>query len=640
MSAQQSEKNIMLQAIRDKTTGWIAYVIVFLICVPFALWGVNSYLGGGEATPPATVDGEAISAQNFDTAYANYRRQLEQAFGGSIPDYFASEGVLKEQVLTQLIEASALSQYADRQYYRIGDIELNKLIRSIEAFHIDGKFSPSIYQSQVASLGYSTAGFEREFRRSQSVEHLQAGLSATAFTVGSIKSQLASLENQKRKVRVLIRPAENDKIEIGQSEIEQYYEHNKLRFMTTEQLRIDYIELSLDGIKTSLEVTDEQLRNRYDQSKNVYSTPEYRSASHILLKVKADASDEDSNAIRLNLIELRDKIIQGGSFSDVAIGNSEDPGSAPSGGTLGEIARGMMVKPFEDVLFEMAVGDLSDPVKTSFGWHLIRVDEVTDGQIKSFDTVKPELEDEIRTELAEGKIYDLSESLANLAYEQSHSLVPAAEALGLQLQTSDWFDIGSGQGIASEAKIRSTSFTDDVLAQGLNSEAIELSNDRVVFLRVNEHRPAAQKELSDVSGRINAIIRLRKGRDESQEVGKQALTSLSSGHSLEDIAEDWGSSIVDNGFVARDTSKLDSELVRVAFSMDKPDSSQRYEGFSHSDGRYSIIELSAVSSNASDQDTDKVKALTASQSAADYQAVLKLLVTRAEVVRTSLGNPQ
>jgi peptidyl-prolyl cis-trans isomerase D len=640
MSAQQSEKNIMLQAIRDKTTGWIAYVIVFLICVPFALWGVNSYLGGGEATPPATVDGEAISAQNFDTAYANYRRQLEQAFGGSIPDYFASEGVLKEQVLTQLIEASALSQYADRQYYRIGDIELNKLIRSIEAFHIDGKFSPSIYQSQVASLGYSTAGFEREFRRSQSVEHLQAGLSATAFTVGSIKSQLASLENQKRKVRVLIRPAENDKIEIGQSEIEQYYEHNKLRFMTTEQLRIDYIELSLDGIKTSLEVTDEQLRNRYDQSKNVYSTPEYRSASHILLKVKADASDEDSNAIRLNLIELRDKIIQGGSFSDVAIGNSEDPGSAPSGGTLGEIARGMMVKPFEDVLFEMAVGDLSDPVKTSFGWHLIRVDEVTDGQIKSFDTVKPELEDEIRTELAEGKIYDLSESLANLAYEQSDSLVPAAEALGLQLQTSDWFDIGSGQGIASEAKIRSTSFTDDVLAQGLNSEAIELSNDRVVFLRVNEHRPAAQKELSDVSGKINAIIRLRKGRDESQEVGKQALTSLSSGHSLEDIAEDWGSSIVDNGFVARDTSKLDSELVRVAFSMDKPDSSQRYEGFSHSDGRYSIIELSAVSSNASDQDTDKVKALTASQSAADYQAVLKLLVTRAEVVRTSLGNPQ
>jgi peptidyl-prolyl cis-trans isomerase D len=640
MSAQQSEENIMLQAIRDKTTGWIAYVIVFLICVPFALWGVNSYLGGGEATPPATVDGETISAQNFDTAYANYRRQLEQAFGGSIPDYFASEGVLKEQVLTQLIEASALSQYADRQYYRIGDIELNKLIRSIEAFHTDGKFNPSIYQSQVASLGYSTAGFEREFRRSQSVEHLQTGLYSTAFTVGSVKNQRTNLKNQTRKVRVLIRPAQNDKIEIVQPEIEQYYEHNKLRFMTTEQLRIDYIELSLDGIKTSLEVTDEQLLNRYDQSKNAYSTPEYRSASHILLKVKADASDEDSNAIRLNLIELRNRIIQGGSFSDVAMGNSEDPGSAPSGGSLGEIARGMMVEPFEDVLFEMAVGDLSDPVKTSFGWHLIRVDEVIDGQIKSFDTVRSELEDEIRTELAEGKIYDLSESLANLAYEQSDSLLPAAEALGLQLQTSDWFDIGSGQGIATESKIRITAFTDEVLAQGLNSEAIELSNDRVVFLRVNEHRPAAQKELSDVSEKINQIIRLEKGRDESQEVGKQVLTSLSSGQSLEDIAEDWGTSIVDNGFVGRDTIKLDRELARLAFSMDKPDSSQRYEGFSHSDGRYSIIELSEVSSQGSDEDTDIVKALTASQSAAEYQAVLKLLVTRAEVVRTSLEDLQ
>ena len=185
----------MLQAIRDKTTGWIAYVIVFLICVPFALWGVNSYLGGGEVTPPATVDGQAISQQNFDTAYANYRRQLERAFGGSIPDYFAGEGVLKEQVLTQLVEQSALSQYAEKKYYRIGDVDLNKLIRSVEAFQTDGIFNPSIYQSQVASLGYSTAGFEQEFRRSQSIEQLQAGLNSTAFSVNSTDKQLSSLQN-------------------------------------------------------------------------------------------------------------------------------------------------------------------------------------------------------------------------------------------------------------------------------------------------------------------------------------------------------------------------------------------------------------------------------------------------------------
>lgn len=626
----------MLQAIRDKTTGWIAYLIVFLICVPFALWGVNSYLGGGEAIPPASVDGQAISQQNFDTAYANYRRQLEQAFGGSIPDYFASEGILKEQVLTQLIEQSALSQYADKKYYRIGDVELNKLIRSIEAFHTDGKFNPGIYQSQVASLGYSTAGFEQEFRRSQSIEQLQTGINSTAFTVGSIKKQLSRLENQTRKVRVLIRPVQNGKIEISPLEIEQYYDQNKARFMTTEQLRIDYIELSLDGIKASLEVTEEQLIDRYEQSKSAYSTTEYRAASHILLKLDAEASDEDSDAIRLKLIGLRDQILQGGNFSDVAKQNSEDPGSAPGGGSLGEIERGMMVKPFEDALFEMAVGDLSEPVKTSFGWHLIRLDEVAGGKTKSFDAVKSELVDEMRTELAESKIFDLSESLANLAYEQSDSLAPAAEELGLQLQISDWFDVSSGQGIATETKIRNTAFSDEVLGQALNSEAIELSDNRVVFLRVNEHKPAAQKEITEVSDQIDAILRQKKGRDESQEVGKQALTALTNGQSLDDIAGDWGVSVVDSGFVARNTSELDNELVRLAFSMDKPDSDQRYEGFSHSDGRYSIVELSAVLSNDSDQDADKVKALTASQSAAEYQAVLKLLAIRAEIVRVPL----
>jgi peptidyl-prolyl cis-trans isomerase D len=630
----------MLQAIRDKTTGWIAYVIVFLICVPFALWGVNSYLGGGEAIPAATVDGQAISKQNFDTAYANYRRQLERAFGGSIPDYFASEGVLKEQVLTQLIEQSALSQYVNDNYYRIGDVELNNLIRSIEAFNTDGKFNPSIYQSQVASLGYSTSGFEQEFRRSQSIEQVQTGLVSTAFTVASIKQKFTRLDNQTRKVRVLTRSAQNDKIEIVQSEIEAYYDQNMPHFMTTEQLKIDYIELSLDGIKASLDITEEQLLERYEQSKASYSTPESRTASHILLTLDSEVSDEESEAIRMKLINIRDQLIQGGDFSELAKINSEDPGSAPTGGSLGEIDRGIMVKPFEDALFEMAVGDLSSPVKTSFGWHLIRLDEITGGQTKSFDAVKSELVDEISTQLAESKIFDLSEALANLAYEQSDSLTPAAEVLDLPLQTSDWFEMNSGEGISSEALIRNAAFSAEVFGQSLNSEAIELSDNRVVFLRVNEHKPATQKSIADVSEQIDAIIRQKIGQEESLKFGNLALSSLSSGESLEVVAGDWLEPIVAIGFIARDTTELDNDLVRLVFSMAKPGSGQSYEGFSHADGRYSIVELSAVMANDSDQDVDKVKELTASQASAEYQAVLKLLASRAEVVRTPLVNLQ
>jgi peptidyl-prolyl cis-trans isomerase D len=581
------------------------------------------------------VNGQTITLQSFDTAYANYRRRIAQTFGGAIPDYLGSEDMLKSQVLTQMIEQSALSQYAENKYYRVSDADLSKLIRSIEAFHTDGKFDSEIYESQVASTGYSTAGFEQEFRRSQSIEQLQTGISATAFTVDTIKNQLTSLANQTRKVRVLTRPTQSEGLDISPQEIEQYFEKNTARFMTPEQVRIDYIELGLDAIKASIDITNEQLLDRYEQSKAVYSSPEYRTASHILLTLDEDASGQDSDALRQKLAELRNQIKQGGSFSELAKLHSQDPGSASSGGGLGEIGRGMMVKPFEDKLFDMKVGDLSEPVKTSFGWHLIQLDELSGGETKSFDEVKSELADEMRNELAEGQIYDLSESLANLAYEQSDSLEPAAEELGLKLQTSDWFDASTGEGITSEAKIRTVAFSNDVLAQGLNSEAIELSGNRVIFLRVSEHKPVEQKSVAEVSVQIEAIIRQRKSRDESAEAGKQALAALSAGKSLDDIANDWNVTAVDPGFISRNSVGIDGNLVRLAFSMHKPDSEQFFEGFSHPDGSYSLIELSAVLSNDSDDDVTKIKALTAAKALAEYQAVLKLLTARADVVKAS-----
>jgi peptidyl-prolyl cis-trans isomerase D len=628
----------MLQAIRDKTTGWITYVIIGLITVPFALFGVNSYLGGGEGTPPAVVNGQTITLQSFDTAYANYRRQLAQAFGGAIPEYIGSDDILKAQVLTQMIEQSALSQYADKKHYRVSDADLSKLIRSIESFQTDGKFNPEIYQAQVASTGYSTAGFEQEFRRSQAIEQLQTGISATAFTVDSIKNQLTSLANQTRKVRVLTRPTQSGFIDISEQEIEQYFDENTSRFMTREQVRIDYLELGLDAIKASIEITNEQLLNRYELTKDVYSSPEYRSASHILLTMDEDISSEDSDVLRQELSELRNQIEEGANFSELAKTYSQDPGSASSGGSLGEVERGMMVKPFEDTLFELKVGDLSEPVKSSFGWHLIRLDEVSGGETKSFDEVKSDLVDEMRNELAEGQIYDLSESLANLAYEQSDSLEPAAEELGLKLQTSDCFDASSGEGITSNSQIRNAAFSNEVLAQGLNSEAIELSDNRVIFLRVREQKPESQKMLAEVSNQIDMIIRQTKSRDEGAEVGKKALASLSVGKSLDDIASDWKVTAVDPGFISRNSPDIDGNLVRLVFSMNKPDGEQFFEGFSHPDGSYSLIELSAVLSNDSEDDATKVNALTVAKSSAEYQAVLKLLTARAEVVKASPVN--
>ncbi len=630
----------MLQAIRDKVTGWIAYAIIFLISVPFALWGVNSYLGGGEATPAATVNGEDITSRELDTAYANSRQRLAQAFGGTIPAGFGDEGILKEQVLSQLIEEYALRQYADKQRYRVGDEELNRLIRSMEVFQSERKFDVSIYQAQLSSQGYSPAGFEQEFRRTQSMNQLQTAINTTAFTIPAQRKQFLNLSNQRRKIRLLTRTINSEAYTVSEQEIEDYYQANASRYMTAEQLKIDYLEVSLEQVKSLVDVSDDQLLDHYRQAKDSYTSAEYRTASHILLTLEDGVSEDESKPVQDQLARIREQITSGADFAALAREHSQDPGSASDGGNLGEVERGMMVRPFETVLFAMKEGEVSEPVKTAFGWHLIKLDQVSGGEAASFAEVRDDIENEIRAELAESQIYDITENLANLAYEQSDSLLPAAEQLGLQMQTSDWFERTSGAGIASESEVRNIAFSNQVLNQRANSEAIELTDNRIVFIHLNERKPAVQKALGEVTDLIAEVLKQQKGKEDNNLAGNKALEALKNGTTLDDIASEWKIQIVDNGFIGRDDSSLNANLIKQAFQMEKPTSGVSYSGFTHSNGGFSLIELSAVESNDEDIDGKRVETMATATARADYQAVLKLLANRAEVVRTPLSELQ
>ncbi len=623
----------MLQAIREKVTGWIAYGIIFLISVPFALWGVNSYLGGGEVQPAATVNGEEVSLRDLDQAYANYRQRLSQLFGGSIPESFASESMLREQVLGQLIEEIALRQYTQEQYYRIGDEELNRIIRNMDVFQRDGQFDTEIYQSQLRSLGYSPLGFEEELRRTNAMQQLQSGIIATAFEVPLLEKQFTSLSNQTRKIRSLTYRVDTAAIQPGADEIERLYLSQTDRYRSPEEVRIDFIELSLDSIKQSIKIEESDVYARYQESRASYTSTEIRDASHILITV---TDDEDANPAQDRITTIRERIVAGESFADLAREFSEDPGSASDGGSLGEVERGMMVQPFEAALFSMEVGQLSQPVKTSFGWHLIKLNSVSGGETQSFDTVKSALEDEMRTELAEVQIYDLVENVANLVYEQSDSLQPAAEQLDLTIQTSDWFDRVSGNGIALESKVRQMAFSAEVLQQGLNSEAIELDNNRVVFIRLNQLKPAAVRPLDQVQELIRSEIITAQAREQSLTAGMAALADLKAGKTLDDLAPEWSASISDYGFVERNQSGIDNAILRRSFSMSKPEQGPVFEGLSVANGDYTIIELSAVLSNDGNADRKALDELVKAQGTAEYQSALKLLTNRADVVRAPL----
>ena len=630
----------MLQAIRDKVTGWIAYAIIFLISVPFALWGVNSYLGGGEALPAATVNGEDITSRELDIAYANYRRQLAEIFGGTIPAGFGDETILKERVLTQLIEEYVLRQYANRQRYRIGDDELNKLIRSRKDFQSDGQFDTAVYRAQLGSQGYSPAGFEQELRRTQSMDQLRTAINATAFILPVQEKQFASLSNQTRKIRVLTRTVDSDAYLVSEQEIGDYYQANAGRYMTAEQVKIDFLEVSLERMKSLVDVPEELLLERYQFAEASYTSAEYRTASHILLTLEDGLSEDKSKQVRDQLADIRAQIVAGEDFASLARQYSQDPGSAADGGNLGEIERGMMVRPFETALFAMQVGEVSEPIVTTFGWHLIKLEQISGGKIRSFDEVRVDIEDEIRSDLAESQIYDLVENLANLAYEQSDSLLPAAEQLGLELQTSEWFDRQSGTGIALEPQVRNIAFSNQVLNQGVNSEAIELADSRIVFIRINQRKPPAQNPLDQVSVAISDKLKQEKGREENKLAGKQALEALKTGKNLEDIATDWHVNLIDNGFVGRDSTELDQNLLRLVFRMKKPADGLVFDSLTHPNGDFSLVELSAVISNDSNLDSKRVEALATAAAGADYQAVLGVLASRAEVVRNPLSELQ
>ena len=630
----------MLQAIRDKATGWLLYLIILLISVPFALWGVNSYLGGGQALPAATVNGEEISPREFDIAYANYRQQLAEMFGGTIPESLDNEVLLKEQALNQLIEATVLSTYARERGYRIGDDELNRLIRSMDAFKIDGKFDTSVYQAQLRSQGQSPAGFEQGFRQRLATIQLQSGIVGTAFILPGSQNRFASLSNQKRKIRVLTRPLSRGLSTVSDADIDAYYQAQAGLFMTPEQIKIDYLELSLEQVKASIEISEDVLLNRYKDTIKAYTSPEIREARHILLTLVKDASQSEIDSVLDRLIEIKQQIDQGGDFASLAKEFSQDPGSAPDGGSLGEIEPGMMVKSFETALFAMEAGEISDPVKTSFGWHLIKLDQIKGGGAKPFSEVRIELEDEMRTEMAESQIFDMVESLSNLAYEQSDSLLPAAEQLGLEVQTSDWFERSNGPGIATESVVRNQAFSVDVLRQGLNSEAIELSDNRVVFLHLNQHRPASQQSLEQVRDVIEQKLKNRKEREENTKTGELALQNLKSGNSLDAIAMDWDLEIIDREFVSRGSSEFDAKLLKRAFTMKKPGGGLVFEGFSEANGDYSLIELSAVLSNDSSPAVEVVKAFSTASAKREYQSVIKALTDQAEVVKTPIEELQ
>ncbi len=587
----------MLSFIRDRAQGWIAWVIVGLLIVPFALWGVNEYVGNGDRLVAATVNGTDIGQREFQQAFYDQRGRMQQMLGGQY-DAQLFDLQIKQRVINELVDRELLLQNAEEMGFRVSDQTVVAAIQSIDAFREGGAFSVSLYQQQLQTQGQSPTAFERYVKRIMTAGQLPDGLASSAFVTDAELDAVIRLEKQQRDFQyfVLNTSQFQDESLADDAAINSYYEQHVDRFLTPEKVRVEYVELSVAALKSDEEPSEEELHEFYETSQNQFSVAEERQASHILIQLEEGADEAAVTAAREKAESLVAKLNAGESFEKLAKENSDDPGSAEMGGDLGYFGRDIMEPDFEEVAFSLKLDEVSEPVLTSFGYHIIKVTGVREREVKLFADVRDEILAQFQNDAAEREYFELAEKLTNQAYEMPDSLSETADELGLELKQSPFFERQGGTGVFANPRIVAAAYSDDVLKQGFNSEPLDIDENHVLVLRLLEHQKADRRPLSEVKSQVKQSLIQEKAREAVKAAGEKALQQLKAGESVEAVSKALSVDWTDAGAVTRDTKDHDTQIIKQAFRLTHPSSpdSPRYSGVVLNSGNYAVIHLNKV----------------------------------------------
>lgn len=626
----------MLTTIREKTQGWFAGTVLVLIAALFVVGGVASYFESDSKIVVARVGSHDISVEAFKTALESQRRSIQENLGRNVNPKLFDSLDFKTRILDELVDQALLIRDAENQGYRISNAELDQRITSLPIFQQDGRFDPKRYEQVLRGMSMSPQGLKESLRQDALIKQVAAGFELSTLVTKADMNTLLRLETQSRQASyVVIKPQQYlSKVNVTAGAVDQYYAANSAMFKSPERVRIDYIRLSAKDLAAKVNINDADLQKAYSQDLDRYTTPEQRRASHILIRLSdKDGADADSKALQ-KAQALRQQLLQGADFATLAKKDSEDPGSAIKGGDLGYVARnGGLAKPFETALFALKKGEISQPVRTSFGYHLIKLTDIKPQIRKPFNEVRAEVESGLRTRKAEEQFYELSDRLNNLIYEQSDSLKPAAEALGLSVEQSDWFSRTGGEGIAADPHIVDAAFDPEVLNQGRNSNAIETGPNTLVALRINGHQPAASLPLSAVRGQIETLLKQTQAQSAARQASDKLLGQLREGASLASLAKSQGLTVAGGQALTRQQAKnMEPPLVEAVFAAPRPlDGKSSYGSVEVKDG-YAVYAVSAVKDGSADlADADlknQVQRLLSDRRGreyyADYRAGLRL----------------
>lgn len=631
----------MLQAIRDRAQGLIIWTIVGLIIITFALFGLSGYLGGGGKSIVATVNGVEITENELLREYQNTQQRLQQMLGQNYRADLFDEQALKARVLEGLIQRELINQALEDAGFDVAPEQVRATIQNIPAFQDEsGKFSVERYKQVLAVQGMNSAVFERQIARDIADQHLRNGIERSAFVTEAELTRYQQLQNQLRNIGYFRLPlsAYLDKVQISDDEIRQYYESNPDAFRTPEQVAVDYVELDLADMAKQVKVDAEQIKAFYEQHRDNYLLqPEERKVRHILLTVKAQ---QDDAAARDKAMQILARLQSGEDFASLARTVSEDPGSAQQGGDLGYIRRGMMDKPFEEAAFRLKQGQLSQPVRSRFGYHIIQVTDIKPARYKPLAEVREQIRKELQLQQAEQRFYEEVDRLNNLSYEVPDSLQPVADELGLPVKHSPLFSRDGGPGIFANPKLISAAFSDDVLNANRNSDLVELSDTHVVVLHLREHKPPARRPLAEVRSRIIAQLKQEKAMALARQDADAAIARLEAGEAPAAVAANWQrkwqtAEITRQGGA---DDKLDGRIREAAFELPRPMAGKAaYTRLVLPEGDVVVLALLGVKDGAPATDSEALKGLRdklgTAMGQAEYTAFIDYLKSQADITR-------
>ncbi|MEZ5498944.1 MAG: SurA N-terminal domain-containing protein [Steroidobacteraceae bacterium] len=595
----------MLQSLNDalKRHRWLSAILLGAIAMFFVVWGAYGVVNMdffSRADEAARVNGVSVPRAEAVRAWQDQQSQWQRFFGGEIPAERQAE--IKNSVLEGLVRRALIKERATDLGYRVSPQRLREAILREPAFQVDGKYNADVARARLAQAGISESQYEREVEESLLRGQLEGGMRVSAFITPTELARIFALEDEQREISYLELPY--DKFtgdgKVDEADIRKRYEAEQQRFLTPESVKLEYAELRLDEVKAQVKLADGALEKYYADNRDKFVEPERRKARHILIKV---AEAKDDAAAKARAEKLLAEVKGGADFAELARANSDDGGSAAQGGDLGWAERSYFVGPFSDALFAMQPGEIRGPIKTQFGYHIIKLEEIQPERGKSFDAARPEIEARLREQEAADVFGDRQEAIQHELESGNSKLADVAASNGMRVEVVDEYLKGAGGGsLGADRDLNELVFSDAVLNQGRIGGPVFLGDDRMILVKVTLHRKPEPRALDTVANEIKAEILRERGTASALAAARQTVARLSAGQPFADSAKALGVEAEPARFIGRADPAVPAKIRELVFQQARPDGKPRYFSVELDNGGAAVVQFSAVRAEPSAAD--------------------------------------